>query len=91
MKSLPYFFLMFFCVTIMIAQQSENKNESGNPFFSEYKTPFQTPPFDLIKPEHFKPAYMKGMEEERNQVDAIVNNSEPASFNNTILALERNG
>ncbi|NOR53735.1 MAG: peptidase M3, partial [Candidatus Aminicenantes bacterium] len=62
-----------------------------NPFFSEYNTPFKVPPFDIIKPEHFIPAYEKGMEEHKADIDAIVNNTEAPSFDNTIVALDRSG
>jgi len=49
MKSFPFFFLLMFCTAYAIARQSQNAPVSDNPFFSEYKTPFQVPPFDLIK------------------------------------------
>ena len=62
-----------------------------NPFFSEYNTPFKVPPFDIIKPEHFIPAYEKGMEEHKADIEAIVNNTEAPSFDNTIVALSRSG
>lgn len=62
-----------------------------NPFFSEYNTPFNVPPFDRIKPEHFIPAYERGMEEHKADINAIVNNSEEPNFDNTIAALDRSG
>ena len=62
-----------------------------NPFFSEYNTPFKVPPFDIIKPEHFIPAFEKGMEENKADIEAIVNNTEAPSFDNTIVALSRSG
>ncbi|MFH2040903.1 MAG: peptidase M3, partial [Acidobacteriota bacterium] len=62
-----------------------------NPFFAEYETPFQVPPFDMIKPEHFIPAYEKGMAEEKAEVDALINNAEEPDFENTIAALARTG
>ena len=64
---------------------------SENPFFSEYKTPFQVPPFDIIKPEHFIPAYEAGMSEHSKEIDIIVNNQEAPTFENTIAALDRSG
>ena len=64
---------------------------SENPFFSEYKTPFQVPPFDIIKPEHFIPAYEAGMSEHSKEIDIIVNNPETPTFENTIAALDRSG
>ncbi len=65
--------------------------KTDNPFFAEYNTPFQTPPFDLIKFEHFEPAFMKGMEEGRAEIDAIANSKETPTFENTIIAYEKAG
>jgi len=62
-----------------------------NPLFAEYDTPFQVPPFDIIKPEHFIPAYEKGMEEQRAEIDSLINNPEEPTFDNTIAALGRAG
>jgi len=62
---------------------------SDNPFFSEYDTPFKVPPFDKIKPEHFVPAFEKGMEEQKAAIDKIVDNTDALSFDNTIAALDR--
>lgn len=57
-----------------------------NPFFSEYDTPFGVPPFDLIKNEHFVPAYKAGFDEQLDEIDAIVNNPEAPTFENTVEA-----
>lgn len=73
------------------ASQNKNADATGNPFLSEYTTPFQVPPFDQIKLEHYKPAYLQGMEEQAKEIEAIVNNSEAASFENTIVALDQSG
>ena len=62
-----------------------------NPFFTEYTTPFGVPPFEQIKVEHYKPAFLKGMEEQTAEVEAIVNNPDKATFENTIVALDRSG
>lgn len=64
---------------------------ADNPFFAEYDTPFQVPPFEKIKPKHFIPAYEKGMAEEKAEVDALINNAEEPNFKNTIAALARTG
>lgn len=71
--------------------QGKQTDTTGNPFLSEYTTPFQVPPFDQIKMEHYKPAFLQGMEEQQKEIDAIVNNSEPATFQNTIVALDQSG
>ena len=64
---------------------------ANNPFFGKYKTPFETPPFDKIKTEHYEPAFEEGIKQLKEEVDDIANNSKPATFENTIVALERSG
>jgi len=64
---------------------------TDNPFFAEWSTPFQVPPFDIIKPEHFVPGYEKGMEQQKSEIDELVNNTEAPTFENTITALDRSG
>lgn len=73
------------------ASQQKNGDASGNPLLSEYTTPYQVPPFDQIKVEHYKPAFLKGMEEEMKEIEAIVNNPEAPNFENTIVALDQCG
>jgi len=63
----------------------------NNPFFEKYDTPFEVPPFDKIELAHYKPAFLKGIEEQAQEIDAIVNNEEAPNFENTILALEHSG
>ena len=63
----------------------------NNPLLQEYDTPFQTPPFDEIKTEHFMPAVREAMEQNRAEIDAIVNNQEAPTFENTIAAYDRAG
>lgn len=70
---------------------STKSNEDMNPFFSEYDTPFGVPPFDLIENEHFVPAAMAGFSEQEAEIEAIVNNSEPPTFINTIEAFDQSG
>ncbi len=65
--------------------------EATNPFFTEWTTPFQVPPFDQIKNEHFMPAFVEGMKIEKEEIDAIVNNPEAPNFENTILAYTTTG
>ncbi|MFC1481334.1 M3 family metallopeptidase [Candidatus Neomarinimicrobiota bacterium] len=62
-----------------------------NPFFSDYTTPFQVPPFDKIKEAHYLPAYEEGMRQEVAEIEAIKANTDPATFENTIEALESTG
>jgi peptidyl-dipeptidase Dcp len=64
---------------------------SENPFFAEWRTPFELPPFDRLKPEHFPPAFDRAMAEQTEEIAAIAGASEPPDFANTIEALERSG
>ncbi len=64
---------------------------TDNPFFAEYDTPFKVPPFDKIKPEHFIPAYEKGMELEKAEIERLINNPDAPTFDNTIVVLDRAG
>jgi peptidyl-dipeptidase Dcp len=65
--------------------------ESDNPFFKPYGTPFDVPPFDRIRNEHFLPAIEEGIRREQAEVAAIVDNPEPPTFANTIAALDHGG
>ncbi len=65
--------------------------ETQNPFFENIHTPHGTVPFDRIAVEHYAPAIRRGIECQNEEIDAIVNNLEPANFHNTILALEKSG
>ena len=64
---------------------------SGNPFMETWDTPFGVPPFNLIKDEHYMPAFEEGMKENLAEIDAIVANEEKPTFENTLEALERTG
>src|SRR5881227_2359075 len=77
----------------VIAQTSpvQNPNMADNPLLSESSLPYHIPPFDKIKDEHFEPAIEAGMREEVKEVEAVANNSEKPTFDNTIVALERTG
>ena len=62
-----------------------------NPLLKESTLPYHLPPFDQIKDEHFVPAMEAGMREQLKEVDAVANNPEKPTFENTVVALERTG
>ncbi len=64
---------------------------AANPFFAESTLPLHYPAFDKIKDSDFAPAFDRGMADHLKEVDAILANPQPATFDNTILALERSG
>ncbi len=64
---------------------------TDNPFFAASLLPFQAPPFDRIREEHFEPAMQVGMREHLAEIRAIATQPAAPSFANTIEALERGG
>ena len=62
-----------------------------NPFLTKYETPHQTTPFNLIRNEHFEPAMMEGMKRQNEEIDHIIQNPEPPTFENTLEELEKSG
>jgi peptidyl-dipeptidase Dcp len=65
--------------------------DPANPFAAPSSLPYQLPPFDRIHDGDFMPAFIAGMAEQLREVQAITSNPEPASFENTSLALEKTG
>ena len=65
--------------------------DSDNPFFAPSNLQFQFPPFNRIKNEHYLPAFEAGMRAQLEEVAAIAGSAEPATAENTIIALERTG
>ena len=76
--------------TLLLAA-CKDKKEMENPFFSNWETPYEIPDFGKIKTEHYMPAFVEGMERQKAEIDAIVNNPEAPTFENTILAYEYSG
>jgi peptidyl-dipeptidase Dcp len=64
---------------------------AGNPFAAASTLPFHYPAFDKIKDEHFAPAFVEGMRIQLKEIDAIANNPKVATFDNTIVAMEKSG
>jgi peptidyl-dipeptidase Dcp len=64
---------------------------AANPLLAASTLPLQYPRFDQIRDEHFLPAFQAAMAEHLREVDAVANNRQPATFDNTIVALERSG
>jgi len=64
---------------------------AGNPLAVASKLPFHYPAFDQIKDEHFQPAFVEGMRIQLKEIEAIANNKQPATFENTVVAMEKSG
>ncbi len=64
---------------------------SDSPFDARSTLPYQLPPFDQIRDEHYLPAFEKGMAEHLREIETIASNPEAPTFENTIVAMERSG
>ena len=96
MNTLKQFVLMSVLAGAMVACNSatDNKKEgvdAQNPFFTEFTTLHGTYPFESIKLEHYMPAFEEGMKQQMDEVNAIINNEEAPTFENTIVALDDSG
>ncbi len=81
--------MMAACATALLCGCGGKTEE--NPLLAEWNTPFGAPPFEQIQPEHYMPAFVKGMKEQKLEIDAIVTNEEEPTFENTIAALDQSG
>jgi peptidyl-dipeptidase Dcp len=91
MKKVLFVLLLSILVCAACGKKAGEKTVMDNPFFSEFATPFGVPPFNLIKPEHYMPAFERGMADQKKEVGAITSNAAPPTFANTVEALERSG
>ena len=64
---------------------------ANNPLVQEWDTPYQTPPFSKIELKHYEPAIDYAIEQNRAEIDAIINNPEAPTFENTIVAMAESG
>ncbi len=76
---------------ILMTPTIKAENTEQNPFLVEYDTPHQTIPFEQIKIEHYTPALDIALEKAYAEMDAVINNPEEPTFENTILAMEMGG
>lgn len=86
-------FLVFTLLTlIMVSWNIDNGSDiPENPLLVKYDTPFEVPPFDLIQPEHFVPAFKAGIEQQKAEINAIITNPAVPDFENTIVPLDQSG
>ena len=92
-------FLTISFVSIILAKTSgdqltdttKSNVKQENPFFTASNLPFQAPQFDKIKDSDFKPAFEEGMKQQLGEIDHIADSPEPATFENTLVAMEKSG
>ncbi len=77
-------------IAFMGCDNSE-KTDSSNPFLKSYQTPFEVPPFDQIRFEHYKPAYEEALIQHNKEIDVIADSPESPTFENTIVAYDNSG
>lgn len=88
------------CISVKITQNNDiNSNkmeksqntENSNPLLRKSTLQYQAPEFNIIKDEHYKPAFAYGLAEQILEIEAITKNPQKPTFDNTILALENSG
>ncbi len=85
--------ILFMAILLMSCSQTSQKPEVAveNPLLVEFDTSFGVPPFELIRNEHFMPAFQKAMAQHKREIETIVNNTDPPTFQNTLAALDESG
>jgi peptidyl-dipeptidase Dcp len=83
--------MLALCCLLMAGCKNKQETMNDNPFFSESTAPFGAPEFDRIRTEHYLPAFTEGMKLHQEQVQAIIDNQEAPTFENTIVALDEAG
>ncbi len=80
--------VLFIIIALGVFFTSCNKKEAvnSNPLLAEYNTPFNVPPFEDVKLEHFIPAFEEGMKQHKAEIEAILTNPKQPTFKNTIEA-----
>ena len=80
--------ILFSVILLILFTGCKQEPKSDNPFFNKWDTPFEVPPFEQIRNSHYLPAYLKGFEEQMDEIKAIISNPKAPTFENTIKALE---
>lgn len=82
---------LIFAAIAALTVTSCSMNQGANPLLTESDAPFGAPRFDLIETKHYKPAFEQAIAEARAEIDAIIDNPEEPTFENTIEAMEHAG
>ena len=87
MRRIIYGMFLIGLIAISCTQNEKSTNMS-NPLLTEFTAPFGAPPFENIMPEHYMPAFIEAMKQQKDNVKNITENSEEPTFENTIEAYE---
>ncbi len=82
---------ILFSFLLMMSACTDPGRMADNPFYSPSMLPLEAPDFELIEDEHFRDAFIDGMEFQLDEIREIADNSEEPTFGNTIVAMERSG
>lgn len=81
--------------SLLSCQQNTEKEltmNTANPLLkTEFSTPFEVPPFNDLQPAHFEEAMLKGMEEQKEEIQLIIDQTDVPTWKNTILPMENSG
>jgi len=83
--------LIFFSLSAQMTKEEMENVKNTNPLVMQWLTLYQTPPFNLIKTEHYKPAMLYAIEKAKQDINAIINDTQTPTFENTIVAYEQSG
>ena len=82
---------LFALVAITLASCSPKKETMTNPFFQAFDTPYGVPAFDKIAVADYMPAFTEGMKQQNTEIQAIIDNPDAPTFENTIAAMDYSG
>jgi len=77
--------------TVAVALCGCAEQKPANPLFSDFTAPFGIAPFEEITVDHFREGMLKGLEEQKAEIEAIINSTEEPTFENTIKVLDQGG
>lgn len=80
-----------FLFILSIVMATVSCNNTSNPFMSEWDTPYGIPDFTQIQEEHYIPAIEFGIQQQQDEIEAIIANTEAPTFENVVEAYERSG
>ena len=85
--------VLFISLTLIMVSWNIDKGIDipENPLLVKFNTPFEVPPFDLIQPEHYVPAFQAGINQQKAEIDAIITNPALPDFENTIVPFDQSG
>ena len=83
--------LLLVAVPFLLVLGCTKTPKNDNPFFTEFTTPFQVPAFDQIDTTDYMPAFVEGIKQHDAEIAAIADNTEEATFDNTILPFDKSG